>query len=76
MNALYIEARDRSIQWVSGIDAVRPRGLQDPRRPDGEAFTNSETYLPPAHMTDQSVLIDVDGSHQGLSRIRHVTSVR
>jgi hypothetical protein len=37
-----------------------------------------ETYalLLSAHMTDQPVLIDVDGCHQGISRIRHVTSVR
>jgi hypothetical protein len=77
-----------TLMWYEGHDGllVRQTGMTDLGgcgRADYFILDRThihfkETYalLLAAHLTDQSVLIDVDGCSQGISRIRHVTSVR
>jgi hypothetical protein len=77
-----------SLTWYEGHDGllVRQTGMTDLGgcgRADYFILDRNhihfkETYalLLSAHLTDQSVSIDVDGCHQGISRIRHVTSTR
>jgi hypothetical protein len=77
-----------ALTWYEGHDGllVRQTGMTDLGgcgRSDYFILDRShihfkETYalLLSAHLTDQSVSIDVDGCSQGISRIRHVTSTR
>jgi len=75
---LWYEGHDGLLVRQTGMTDLGGCGRSDYFILDRGHIHFKETYalLLAAHMTDQSVVIDVDGCHQGLSRIRHVTSIR
>lgn len=74
----WYEAHDGLLVRQTGMTDLGGCGRADYFILDRSHIHFKETYalLLAAHMSDQPVSIDVDGCHQGISRIRHVTSSR
>lgn len=75
---MWYEGHDGLLVRQTGMTDLGGCGRSDYFILDRGHIHFKETYalLLSAHMADQSVVIDVDGCSQGLSRIRHVSSIR